>query len=76
MVLNGTVTAPYEAAWCHSNREIIQNQRSERHRSQQSVLLRMLGRMPRHGRIEGRCRTCGTPSRLTLRATGSAGLRP
>jgi hypothetical protein len=42
--LDSTAAAPYEAAWCRSNRESIQNQRSERHRSQHSVLLRVLER--------------------------------
>jgi len=74
--LDGTAAAPYEAAWCHSNRESIQNQCFERHRSQRSVLLRVLGRMRRHDRMGGRCRTNGAPSRLALCATGSAGLRP
>jgi len=58
-VLDGTAAAPYEAAWCRSNRESIQNQRSERHRSQRSVLLRVLGTMSVHDRMEGRCRTNG-----------------
>src|SRR5262245_57578017 len=53
-----------------SNRETI-----ERHRSQRSVLLRVLGRMSGHDRMDGRCRTNGAPSRLALRATGSAGWR-
>jgi hypothetical protein len=51
IVLNGTVAAPYEAAWCRSNRESIQNQRSERHRSQRRVLLRVLGGMCCHDRM-------------------------
>src|SRR5689334_12342009 len=58
-----------------SNRESIQNQRSERHRSQRSVVLRMLGADARHDRMEDRCRTNGAQSRLALCATGSAGLR-
>ena len=61
IVLDGTAAAPYETAWCRSNRESIQNQRSERHRSQPSVLLRVLGRMPGHDRMGGRCRTNGAP---------------
>jgi hypothetical protein len=63
-------------AWCRSNRKGIHNQRSERHLSQHGVLLRVLGGMSGHDRMEGRCRTNGAPSRLALRATGSAGLRP
>jgi hypothetical protein len=73
IVLDGTAAAPYEAAWCRSNRESIQNQHSLRHRSQRSVLLRVLGRMCGHDRMGGRCRTNGAPSRLALCATGSAG---
>jgi hypothetical protein len=77
IVLDGTAAAPHEVTWCRSDRKIVQNQRSERHRSQCSVLLRVLGgRMSGHDRMEGRCRTNGAPSRLALRATGSAGLRP
>jgi hypothetical protein len=68
MVLDGTAATPYEAARCRSNRESIQNQRSERHRSQRSVLLRVLGRMCGHDRMGGRCRTNGAPSRLGLMA--------
>jgi len=49
---------------------------SERHLSQRSVLSRVLVMMSRHDRMGGRCRTNGAPSRLALRATGSAGLRP
>ncbi|KGJ64286.1 hypothetical protein BJA5080_06088 [Bradyrhizobium diazoefficiens SEMIA 5080] len=74
--MDGTAAAPDEVAWCRSNRESIQNQRSERHRSQRSVLLRVLGGMSGHDRMGGRCRTNDAPSRLALRATGSAGLRP
>src|SRR6266700_1753853 len=52
-------SAPYEAARCRSNRESIQNQRSERHRSQCSVLLRVLGRVCGHDGMGGCCRTNG-----------------
>jgi hypothetical protein len=67
IVLDSIAAAPYEAAWCRSNREIIPNQRSERHRSQHSVLLRVLGRMSGQNRTGGRCRTNGAPSRLAQR---------
>jgi hypothetical protein len=60
IVLDGAAAAPYEAAWCRSNRESIQNQRSERHRSQRSVLLRVPGRMCGHHPMGDRCRTSGT----------------
>jgi hypothetical protein len=39
-------------------------------------LLRMLGRKCGHDRMGDLCRTNGAPSRLALRATGSADLRP
>jgi len=76
MILDGTSAAPHEVAWRRSNPESIQNQRSERHRSQHSVLSRVLGGTSGHDRMGGRCRTNGAPSRLALRATGSAGSRP
>jgi hypothetical protein len=76
IAFDGTAAAPYETAWCRSNQESSQNLRSERHRSQRSVLLRVFGMMSGHDRMGGRCRTNDAPSRLALCATGSAGLRP
>jgi len=63
IVLDGTAAAPHESVGCRSNRESIQNQRSERHHSQRSVLLRMLGGVSGHDRMGGRCRTNGAPSK-------------
>jgi hypothetical protein len=36
--LDGTAAAAHEVAWCRSNPESVQNQRSERHRSLHGVL--------------------------------------
>ncbi len=77
-VLDGTAAAPYEAAWCRSNRESIQNQRSERHRSQRSVLLRVLGRMSGHDRVACCARlrsSCRRSARSQHRSVTWRGLR-